>query len=101
MMNLITAVSDCNARPCQKPSYFLRVELVLEAKVCETLCLSMGTEFTGECRDRNRCYGIDVLKGHQVDGLSQFRVADGTVSFSSGTRLTVTGCPKTIRTLQD
>ena len=47
----------------------------------------MGTEFTGECRDRNRCYGIDVLKGHQVDGLSQFLVADGTVSFSYGTRL--------------
>jgi len=35
-MNLITAVSDCNARPCQKLSYILRVELVLEAKVGET-----------------------------------------------------------------
>jgi hypothetical protein len=36
-MNFITAVSDCNARPCQKLSYVLRVELALETKVCETL----------------------------------------------------------------
>jgi len=41
-MNLITAVSDCNARPCQKLSYFLRVELALELKLCETLCFKSG-----------------------------------------------------------
>ena len=46
-MNLITAVYDCNARPCQKPSYFIRVELVLEAKVCETLCFQSGDRIYG------------------------------------------------------
>ncbi len=62
MVNIITAVSDCNARACQKSSYYLSVELVLEEKVCETLCLSVwGPNYTGECRDRNSLYGINVV----------------------------------------
>ena len=60
IMNLITAASDCNARPCQKLSHIVRVELVLKAKVCETHSFSLETEFTSECRDREGCYGIDV-----------------------------------------
>jgi hypothetical protein len=46
-MNLITALSHCNARPYQKLSYILRVELVLEAKVCETLSFQSGDRIDG------------------------------------------------------
>jgi len=46
-MNLITAVSDCNAGPCLKLSYIIRVELVLQAKMCEPLSFQSGDRIYG------------------------------------------------------